>query len=454
MLLLLTGSGKAQRVDGVPNKAATAPVNLQLTPTDAFVRIRGWSLPAPILPLSIMGSWGGKGTISGAGDVNIPLGQISAPSQFQFPRDINGEEETMTVSLTPRGDWTGNVNPLDGDATMHMPANLRIEASHVRMVNPPWPIGWIYGNIDCTVPLDFGPMTTKAMDPPDAAADPAPVTAGTPYSPVSGQFSVINNAMTIGGFDCSHPDIGGGQVEDELNGAVAIPSPPGRTDARFNMTFLEGGNIIRPRPAIRPAFKGVAGAPLDVAFDAGESFAKAGILRYAWDFDGDGTVDETKADPAITHSFPAAGLHKVGLRVVDKDGDVSSWTIRDVTASTRPGPGVARLGPLRISPKKRRAAPGSTVKFKVRLHNSGQAAASGVKVCAAGAKKLLKMKKRCLPLGDLGPGETKSRQVKVKLSTKATGHRAVALKFRATATSVQPAKAKGMIRITRARARR
>lgn len=453
MLLVLAGSARAQRVDGVPNKAATAPVNLQLTPTDAFIRIRGWSLPAPILPLSIMGSWGGKGTISGGGEVNIPLGQISSPNQFQFPRDINGEEETMTVSLTPRGDWSGNVNPLNGEATMHMPVNLRIEASHVRMVNPPWPIGWIYGNIDCSVPLDFGPMTTAAMDPPDPAAAPAPVTAGAPYSPDTGQFSVINNAMTIGGFDCSRPDIGGGQVEDELNGAVAIPAPPGRTDARFNLTFLEGGNIIRPRPAIRPAFTALPGAPLDVALDAGQSFVKAGARGYAWDFDGDGTVDEAGADPVITHSFSAPGAHSVGLRVLDRDGDVSAWSVQEVTARTRPGAGVAKLGRLKISPKQRRATPGSTVKFKVRIRNTGKAMATGVRVCA-GKSKLLTMKRHCLRLGDLAPGEAKSRQVKVKLSAKARGRRAVALKLKATAPATQAAKAKGLIRVTRARARR
>lgn len=453
-MLLLTGSAGAQRVDGLPNRAATAPVNLQLTPTDAFIRIRGWSLPAPILPLSIMGGWGGRGTISGAGEVNVPVGQISSPSQFQFPRDINGEEETMTVSLTPRGDWTGNVNPLNGEATMHMPASLRIQASHVRMVNPPWPIGWIYGNIDCTVPLDFGPMTTAAMEPPDPTADPAPVTTGTPYSPESGQFSVINNAMTIGGFDCSRPDIGSGQVEDELNGAVAIPSPSGRTDARFNLTFLEGGGIIRPRPAIRPAFGSLPGAPLDVAFDAAQSFAKAGVLRYAWDFDGDGTVDEAGAEPSITHSFPTAGARKVGLRVVDRDGDVSPWAIQDVTASTRPGAGVARLGRFKISPKKRRAAPGSTVKFRVRLRNSGLAPASGVKICVTGPKKLLKTEKRCMRLGDLGPGEARSRRVKVRLSAKARGRRTVALRIKATARSVQPVKARALIRVTGARGRR
>lgn len=46
-MLVPAGSSTAQKVDGIPGKAATAPVNLQLTPTDAFVRIRGWSLPAP-----------------------------------------------------------------------------------------------------------------------------------------------------------------------------------------------------------------------------------------------------------------------------------------------------------------------------------------------------------------------------------------------------------------------
>lgn len=378
---MLASTAQAQPVvKGVPTEDATAPVNLQLTPTDAFVRIRGWSLPAPLLPLAILGTWGGKGTITGGGDVHIPADQISNPSQFSFPRDINGEEEQMTISLFKRGDWTGNVNPVTGEGTMNMPTTLKIEASHVRMVDIPWPGGWIYGNIECEVPLDFGPMVTGTMDPPDLSVDPPSITSGTPYDPATGQFSVINNSMTIGGFDCSHPDIGAGQVEDELNGAVNIPSPAGRTDAKFNMTFLEGGAFIRPEAPDQPG--------TDPGTDPG---------------------DPPGTDPG-----------------------------------TDPAP---NLAPLTVKPKLRKVRPGSKVKFKVRVKNSGMGTARAVKLCLKAPKKMVRSKKKCVLLGDLAPGQISSRTFRVKLTGKARRGKRVALKFTASAGHGQTVKARGRIKV-------
>lgn len=434
-------------MDGVPSEAATAPINLQLIPTDAFVRIRGWSLPLPVLPLSIMGSWGGRGTISGGGEVKVPQGQISNPNAFQFQRDINGEEETMTVTLSPRGDWTGNVNPLNGRATMHMPTTLRVQASHVRMVDIPWPGGWIYGNIDCTVPLEFGPMTTAGTDPPDPNVDPAPVTAGARYQPDTGQFSVVNNSMSIGGFNCTRPDIGSGKVEDELNGAVAIPAPPGRTDARFNLTFLEGGNVIRPKPAIRPSFKSLQGAPYEVAFDASESHVKAGVARYVWDMDGDGAGDVFESGPHLTQGFPETGPRKVGLRIVDMNGDVSPWFERGVVVGARAGAGIPRLAPLKVTPKKLRARPGGKVRFKVRVRNSGLGTAGKAKVCVTAPKRLATVKKRCRAFPELAPGETRTPVFRAKLSKRAAGRGAIQLRIKASAASVKPVKAKVRVRV-------
>ena len=394
-----------------------------------------------------MGNWGGQGSISGAGDVTVPVGQISAPTPFEFPRDINGEEEMMKVSLSARGDWNGNVNPLTGEATMSMPTNLRIEASHVRMVDIPWPGGWIYGNIDCSVPLDFGPMTTGEMTPPDPAADPAPVTKGVPYSPATGQFSVINNSMTIGGFDCSRPDIGSGEVEDELNGAVAIPSPAGRTDSRFNLTFLQGGSVIRPQPAIRPKFEWLQGAPLQLALDASGSYAKAGAARYVWDMNGDSQGDVNTASPTLTQAFPEAGPHTLGLRVVDRDGDSSGWLREEVTVGSVAGAGVPKLAPLKVTPRVRRAAPGSKVRFRVRVANTGGAPAGAVEVCVRGPKGMLKARTSCQKVGDLQPGQAVTRKFSAKVSRKAKRRNRLSLRFSASADPDLIVRAKGRIRI-------
>jgi len=57
-----------------------------------------------------------------------------------------------------------------------------------------------------------------------------------------------------------------------------------------------------------------------VSFDASGSFDPDGvILRYEWDFDGDGAYDDgTGRTPS--HTFPDGGDKTVGLRVTDSDG--------------------------------------------------------------------------------------------------------------------------------------
>lgn len=57
-------------------------------------------------------------------------------------------------------------------------------------------------------------------------------------------------------------------------------------------------------------------APLSVNFDASASFAPDGIVKYEWDFDGDGTYDQdTGAVPAAQHSYGSGGQYFPALRV-------------------------------------------------------------------------------------------------------------------------------------------
>lgn len=42
------------------------------------------------------------------------------------------------------------------------------------------------------------------------------------------------------------------------------------------------------------------------------------IVEYAWDFDGDGRVDERRSQPSTTHMYRSAGTYRVELRVTDE----------------------------------------------------------------------------------------------------------------------------------------
>jgi PKD repeat protein len=64
-----------------------------------------------------------------------------------------------------------------------------------------------------------------------------------------------------------------------------------------------------------------------VCFDASESRDPDGkIVRYAWDFDGDGTFDETTTEPKVCRVFEFAGNFNVTLRVTDEDGATADFT--------------------------------------------------------------------------------------------------------------------------------
>jgi PKD repeat protein len=111
------------------------------------------------------------------------------------------------------------------------------------------------------------------------------------------------------------------------------------------------GGFIRPREVIvtfqPPTADGVAtpAAPRVgevVTFDASPSFDFDGeIVSYAWDVDGDGTIDST--DAVTTHAFAAAGHYRASLTVTDNAGNSDTWILEiDVAeAPTTPAPAAA-----------------------------------------------------------------------------------------------------------------
>jgi hypothetical protein len=98
------------------------------------------------------------------------------------------------------------------------------------------------------------------------------------------------------------------------------------------------------------------------------------IVAYAWDLDGDGAFDDGSASGATVSLAP--GLHRIGLRVVDRDGAIASVYRSFVVAPDllRPFPVVRiRLVILVKGARVRllgvRAAPG--VRVTVRCHGRG-----------------------------------------------------------------------------------
>jgi hypothetical protein len=98
-------------------------------------------------------------------------------------------------------------------------------------------------------------------------------------------------------------------------GITPTPSPePEPPQARFD---------IAAQPGNRTA-----------TFDASASTPANTIVRYAWDFDGDGSTDSAGSSPNATHTYPRAGQFTVNLIVTD-DRDRIAAAVRGVTIVDR-----------------------------------------------------------------------------------------------------------------------
>ncbi|GAA1825092.1 ThuA domain-containing protein [Agromyces salentinus] len=76
-------------------------------------------------------------------------------------------------------------------------------------------------------------------------------------------------------------------------------------------------------------------APLTVAFDgAASTDPENAALSFAWDFDGDGTVDATT--PQATHAYETEGVFDARLTVTDPDGKKGTTTVPITVGNTRP----------------------------------------------------------------------------------------------------------------------
>ena len=87
-------------------------------------------------------------------------------------------------------------------------------------------------------------------------------------------------------------------------------------------------------PVIPPVASFSTGTPIalvfaDVMFDASSSYDPDGtIVLYEWDWDGDGTYDETNSEPTgMGAQYTLPGTYDVGLRVTDNEGLTDTTTL-------------------------------------------------------------------------------------------------------------------------------
>ena len=173
---------------------------------------------------------------------------------------------------------------------------------------------------------------------------PVPAAAVTPETgkiPLSVDFSSAGSVDLDGTITSYSWDFGDGTpVSTDANPSHTY-ADPGVFTAVLTLTDNDGATASVPVTVTRvlnvfpsaaaSATPSTGKAPLSVAFSsAGTVDTDGTIASYAWDFESDGTVDSTEANP--THVYPV-GEFTATLTVTDDSGDSDSKTVDVVSVA-------------------------------------------------------------------------------------------------------------------------
>jgi serine protease AprX len=131
-----------------------------------------------------------------------------------------------------------------------------------------------------------------------------------------------------------------GEMETALEAAAAKPDdwpePDDQRDTRYGSGIVDVPATVVEIAGPAARYDTNRSTPVvnqSTAFDAGNSTGD--IQRYEWDFDGDGTVEETTGDPVIDRTFADTGERTVTLTVTDAENRTGTRT-RNLTVSPPP----------------------------------------------------------------------------------------------------------------------
>lgn len=118
----------------------------------------------------------------------------------------------------------------------------------------------------------------------------------------------------------------------------------------------------------------------------------------------------------------------------------------DAVCQGKSEPQTPRLSKLIVSKKMIKVKRGKKGKVTVTVVNTGDAAAKGVKICASGPKRFVKVPK-CKKVGSLKAGAVASRALKLKVKKRARKGKKLALKLKATANGLGSKTARANVRV-------
>lgn len=158
--------------------------------------------------------------------------------------------------------------------------------------------------------------------------DPEPETGYTAASVAKAAYEV--DPVSVYGIDTGQLSSTDFQtLVTSSTGTTANASSPDQVSDLVNNAI--SSELSKPFAWIQGPYVAKVADPVNI--DAAASHAVSGSLTsYEWDFNGDGTYDETGTSPRITHTFTQEYSGVIGLRVTQSDGQTAVATTQvDIT---------------------------------------------------------------------------------------------------------------------------
>ncbi|MCB1219202.1 MAG: PKD domain-containing protein [Planctomycetales bacterium] len=239
--------------------------------------------------------------IDAEADIDIRLFHESDLSTSVASSTGTGNTESISYSIP--ADKTGTYFIriyIYASATDRGPADYTFDASVNRLPVVTFNVSPLSGNVPFPVTLD----ATGSYDPDGTITKYEwDVDGNGSFEQDTGTTSVFMGDMTVSGTVAVKV-----RVTDDQGGKV---------------TKTVNVNSINGNPNVVLTASPLSGeAPLVVDFDASGSTDPDGhdLTKFEWDYNGDGTWDETTTDPFVTHTYYSAGTVSAMVRVTDQYG--------------------------------------------------------------------------------------------------------------------------------------
>lgn len=163
-----------------------------------------------------------------------------------------------------------------------------------------------------TAALSTNPLVCLGTASVFSAAGSQPVPGITSYQWIFNNSGVINQTTNVPTATFTYP------IAGTYNTAVVVTAAGCKDTARFQV-------IVSPKPTASFTMPAQSCEEKPVTLDASASAVAAPglISEYRWDFNNDGTIDQTVPSPVLSHSF-SQGTHAVKLTVSTNAGCTAS----------------------------------------------------------------------------------------------------------------------------------